>query len=275
MANLIDSLTRFATMPKPPVRKWDEGKTREMFLKFWHTNDIMVRDQIFVEYLRLVWFEAGKFANRGVPFEDLFQVGCFALTKAINGYNPNKDAKFSTYATHTITGEIKRYFRDKGWIMKVSRKLQDLNLSLTWALDNVNYPDRDPTLSEIAEKLGVTKEEVTEVLELTRTQHILSFNQEFSSGDSDDDGQAIFIDCLGQEDPELESVENRMTLKKLFLCLNNRERLVLYLIFYENHTQKKTAKILGFSPVAISRIRTNALRKLRESISDIPIISAC
>jgi RNA polymerase sigma-B factor len=172
-------------MQKNPLNKWDKTRVRELFIQYRETDDKSIRDELVRLHLNLVKFLANKFSNRGEPIDDLYQVGCMALVKAVERFDVSVGAEFTTYATPTIIGEIKRYFRDKGWAMRVPRRLQELKLAVTRVYETLTTTlERPPTVQEIAKQLNVTEEEVLEAQELGQSYKLFSLNSDFEDDDN-------------------------------------------------------------------------------------------
>ena len=147
--------------------RFDRERTRELFAQFTHSRDPRLRDELVVAHLNLVRYLAVRFANRGEALDDLIQVGTVGLIKAIDRFDTGRGVEFTTYATPTIIGEIKRYFRDKGWAVRVPRRLQELNLAVNRAVENISVElGRAATVSDLAARLGATDEEIIEAQEL-------------------------------------------------------------------------------------------------------------
>ena len=145
---------------------WDKDRTRKLFAQYKETKDPEVRDQLIVSHLNLVRFLASKFKNRGEPLDDLIQVGTIGLIKAIDRFEPDRGLEFTTYATPTIMGEIKRHFRDKGWSVRVPRRLQELSSKINQVTDDLTKElQRSPSIEEIAQRLDTNVEEVLEAME--------------------------------------------------------------------------------------------------------------
>lgn len=145
---------------------WDKDRTRQLFAQYKETKDPEVRDQLIVSHLNLVRFLASKFKNRGEPLDDLIQVGTIGLIKAIDRFEPDRGLEFTTYATPTIMGEIKRHFRDKGWSVRVPRRLQELSSKINQVTDDLTKElQRSPSIEEIAQRLDTNVEEVLEAME--------------------------------------------------------------------------------------------------------------
>jgi RNA polymerase sigma-B factor len=178
-----------------------------------------IRNQLVALHLPLVEHLAGRFRNRGEPFEDLVQVGSIGLIKSVDRFDPGRGVTFSTYATPTIVGEIKRYFRDKGWAVRVPRRLQELRLSLSAATSQLTQElGRSPTVTELAERLDVSEDDVLEGLEAASAYSTLSLD---APEGGDPEGPSM-VDAIGSEDETLEGVEYRESLKPLLARLDSR-----------------------------------------------------
>jgi RNA polymerase sigma-B factor len=226
-----------------------------------------LRDELVVAHLNLVRFLAVKFANRGEPLDDLVQVGTVGLLKAIDRFELDRGVEFTTYATPTVVGEIKRYFRDKGWAVKVPRRLQELNLAVNRAGDKLAIElGRSPTVAELAEHLNATEEEILEAQELGQAYNLLSLDSEVS-GESEKKSQTL-ADTVGVNDAGLELLEDRANLERAFGVLTGRERVIIYLRFYESVSQTEIAKRLNVSQMHVSRLQAKALEKLRAVLAE-------
>ena len=213
-------------------------------------------------HLPLVEHCARRFRNRGEPYEDLVQVGTIGLLKSIDRFDVERGVEFSTYATPTVVGEIKRHFRDKGWAVRVPRRLQELRLALTTATAELSQQHgRSPTVHELAEKLAISEEEVLEGLESANAYSTLSLDVP----DTDDESPAV-ADTLGAEDEALEGVEYRESLKPLLEDLPPREKRILLLRFFGNMTQSQNAQEVGISQMHVSRLLARTLAQLREKL---------
>ncbi len=221
------------------------------------------RDQLVHLHLPLVEHCARRFRNRGEPFEDLLQVGTIGLLKSIDRFDPDRGLEFSTYATPTIIGEIKRYFRDKGWAIRVPRRLQELRLQISAATAELTQSlGRSPTPRELAESIGCSVEEIVEGIESSNAYTTLSLD----SSDDTEEGAGSMLDSLGAEDENLENVEIRESLKPLLDALAPREKKILLLRFFKNKTQTQIADEIGVSQMHVSRLLTRTLEQLRTSL---------
>jgi len=226
-----------------------------------------LRDELAIAHLNLARFLAAKFTNRGEPLDDLVQVGTVGLLKAIDRFDLERGVEFTTYATPTIVGEIKRYFRDKGWAVKVPRRLQELNLAVNRAGDKLAIAlGRSPTVAELATHLGAGEEEILEAQELGQAYNLLSLDSEVS-GEGDRKTQTL-SDTVGVSDAGLELLEDRANLERAFAVLTGRERVIIYLRFYESVSQTEIARRLNVSQMHVSRLQAKALDKLRTVLAE-------
>ncbi|MER5210899.1 RNA polymerase sigma factor SigF [Streptomyces sp. NPDC002838] len=245
----------------------DRSGARAMFLELRALKDgspeyAELRNQLVRMHLPLVEHLARRFRNRGEPLDDLTQVATIGLIKSVDRFDPDRGVEFSTYATPTVVGEIKRHFRDKGWAVRVPRRLQELRLALTTATAELSQlHGRSPTVHELAEKLAISEEEVLEGLESANAYSTLSLDVP----DTDDESPAV-ADTLGAEDEALEGVEYRESLKPLLEDLPPREKRILLLRFFGNMTQSQIAQEVGISQMHVSRLLARTLAQLREKL---------
>ena len=240
----------------------DRERTRELFLQLHSAEEgdaghQAARDAL-VEHL------ARRFRNRGEPYDDLVQVATIGLIKSVDRFDLERGVEFSTYATPTIVGEIKRHFRDKGWAVRVPRRLQELRLSLASATSELSQKQgRSPTVSELAAHLKITDEEVLEGLESANAYSTLSLD----AGDSGSGDEPMPVaETLGVEDEGLEGVEYRESLKPMLEQLPPREKKILMLRFFKNMTQSEIAAEIGISQMHVSRLLARTLAQLREGL---------
>ena len=222
------------------------------------------RDALVHLHLPLVEHCARRFRNRGEPFDDLLQVGTIGLLKSIDRFDLDRGVEFSTYATPTIIGEIKRYFRDKGWAIRVPRRLQEMRMMIGTATSELSQSlGRSPTPREIAERIGVTVDDVMEGIESSNAYSTLSLD---AGGDGSDEGGPSMLDAIGQDDAALEHVEIRESIKPLLEQLPAREKQILLLRFFRGMTQSQIAAEIGVSQMHVSRLLNRTLEQLRESL---------
>jgi RNA polymerase sigma-B factor len=224
---------------------------------------LAARDGLVTLHLPLVEHCARRFRNRGEPFEDLVQVGTIGLIKSIDRFDLERGVEFSTYATPTIIGEIKRYFRDKGWAIRVPRRLQELRMQIgSTTADLTQTLGRSPTPRELAEAIGCSVEEIIEGIESSNAYSTLSLD---ATEDGDDSG-ASMLEMMGLDDEELEHIEIRESIKPLLEALPAREKRILLLRFFKNKTQSEIAEEIGVSQMHVSRLLSRTLEQLRTSL---------
>lgn len=247
-------------------RKLSEVPEHELLLRIRDQGDMAAREELITRYLPLVKSLARRFASRGQPVEDLIQVGSIGLIKAIDRFDVERGVELSTYATPTILGEIKRYFRDKGWAVKVPRALQDLNVRLNRVMEHLTVElNRSPTIAELATAAGVTEEEVVEALESGRAYSSVSI---YSGGATDEEESLELLDVLGAEEEAYEVFEQRRVLAPAMERLEPRERLILHLRFFEGMTQTQVAARIGISQMHVSRLIRKSIDNLRRYMAE-------
>lgn len=237
-----------------------------LFAKYAETKDTKLRDRLVAMHHNLVRFLAGKFMNRGEPIEDLVQVGTIGLINAIDRFDPERGTKFSTYATPTIVGEIRRHFRDKAWSLKVPRRLQELNLASNKAAETLSQKlGRAPTVQEIAKAVDASEEETLAAIELGNAYETVSLDTKLAyEGESAPLSLAEFI---GELDESLGNLEKYGDLTQAMDCLDQRERSIIYLRFFKDMSQTEVAKKLNISQMHVSRLQQKALKRLKDLLS--------
>ncbi|WP_417118468.1 SigB/SigF/SigG family RNA polymerase sigma factor [Olsenella phocaeensis] len=243
---------------------WDKGRTRELFRRYKEEGDEEAREQLIESHLNLVRFLASKFKNRGEPLDDLIQVGSIGLIKAIDRFDPERGLEFTTFATPTITGEIKRHFRDKGWSVRVPRRLQELSAKVNQVTDELTKElQHSPSVEEIARELDSTVDEVLEAMESSSAYSSVSLEAPSSGGD--DDSPSV-LDHYASEDEELASSDDRMVIEDTIRDFSPREQEIIRMRFIDGLTQVEIAKKLGISQVQVSRLLRRTLKKVQEKI---------
>jgi RNA polymerase sigma-B factor len=242
---------------------------RRLHRRYAETDDPRERDRIREQLVRgyesLVHFLARRFQNRGEPLEDIVQVGFLGLIKAIDRFDPDLGNEFTTFATPTILGEIRRYFRDKGWAIRFPRRLQELYQQVVRTNEELkNELNRQPTVAEVAERLGVQQEDVLEAMEMSTALTPISIDS--TVGGNDAEGGRQLGASVGSEDPNLDRVEMREVLERAMQHLNERERRIMIMRFFEEMSQSEVAKRLGISQMHVSRLQRAALEQLREYV---------
>jgi RNA polymerase sigma-B factor len=272
-ADSSETVADSAAPPGPPRQgsrlSVDRERTRALFIELQGAPEGAVvrqraRDSLVEAHLPLVEHLARRFRNRGEPYDDLVQVATIGLIKSVDRFDLSREVEFSTYATPTIVGEIKRHFRDKGWAVRVPRRLQELRLSLASATSELSQKQgRAPTVAELALYLKITDEEVLEGLESANAYSTLSLD----AGDSGSDDEPMPVsETLGVEDEALVGVEYRESLKPMLEQLAPREKTILLLRFFKNMTQSEIATEVGISQMHVSRLLARTLAQLREGL---------
>jgi RNA polymerase sigma-B factor len=234
----------------------------ERFGVYRHTHDRAVRDELVEEHAPLAHFLAGRFSSRGEPRDDLVQVALVGLLKAVERFDPARGLQFSTFATPTILGELKRHFRDRGWTVRVPRRVQELHLQLGRIISALGQEQgRSPTPAEIAARAGVSEEDVLEAMEAGSLYRLVSLD---GSSSPDDEGGDLAA-CLGGDDPAFERIEHRDELAEMLGALPQRERRIVELRFFDSLTQSEIAERVGVSQMHVSRLLTRSLDRLREA----------
>ncbi len=229
------------------------------FTDYRRTRDRALRNELVQDHMRLAEFLARRFTNRGEPLDDLRQVALIGLVKAVERFEPDRGLQFSSFATPTIQGELKRHFRDKGWAVRVPRRVQELHLELDRTIGTLSQElGRPPTPREIADRAGVGEEEVLESMEASSLYRLPSLD----SGRPDDDGGGSPSERIGGPDVELDAVENRVAVGELLSVLAPREQKIVYLRFFEGLTQSEIAEQVGISQMHVSRLLVRSLEAL-------------
>ncbi|MFJ8753613.1 RNA polymerase sigma factor SigF [Streptomyces sp. NPDC102441] len=225
-----------------------------------------VRNTLVELNLALVKFAAARFRSRSEPMEDIVQVGTIGLIKAIDRFELSRGVEFPTFAMPTIVGEIKRFFRDTSWSVRVPRRLQELRLDLAKAGDELAQKlDRSPTVAELADRLGLSKEEVVEGMAASNAYTASSLDAK--PDDQSESNEGALADRLGYEDHGLEGIEYVESLKPLIASLPLRDRTILSMRFVSNMTQSEIGEELGISQMHVSRLLSRTLVKLRKGLT--------
>jgi RNA polymerase sigma-B factor len=269
----VSDLADADDLAEPPPRVQhgprERNRARELFqrlsqLQAGADERLQIRSELVELHLPLVEYLARRFRNRGEWLDDLTQVATIGLIKSIDRFDLDRGVEFSTYATPTIVGEIKRHFRDKGWAVRVPRRLQELKLALAKAISELAQNlGRAPTVAELAEHLQMSEEDVLEGLESANAYSTVSLD----APDSGDEDAPAVAESLGMVDDALEGVEYRESLKPLLEQLPPREKRILLLRFFGNMTQSQIATELGISQMHVSRLLARTLAQLRDGLT--------
>lgn len=247
---------------------WDAGDPRlddfdRLFREWSKTRDPRLRERLILMNRNLVSYIARRFLDRGEMSEDIMQQGLIGLIQALDHFDPKRGVRFATFATPTIMGEIRRYFRDRTWGIRVPRRLQELNQTINAKIEDLTQEfDRSPTYSEIARAMNLRVEEVVEALEMVHAMEPLSMEEEVWTGQNGE--VALVGDQVGAADPELESWGDHAVLQSALEKLPEKERRVLEMAYFQEHSQIEIARHMKVSQMCVSRLQRRALSHLRE-----------
>jgi RNA polymerase sigma-B factor len=264
------SSRRSAAGSEPGAKPLSELRARpdvvpdaELLRRYHENGDVDARQELIERHLEFVRRLARRYARRGEQLDDLTQVGCVGLIKAIDRFDGSFGANLTTYAAPNILGEIKRHFRDRGWSVRVPREIQELNVKLTKVIDELTTKlGRSPSVIELATETGATAEQVLEALESSSAYSALSLSE---GPDPDEEGGGP-METLGEEDEHFEQSEQRITLATGIQRLPPRERTILHLRFFEGLTQSEIAERIGVSQMHVSRLIRNSLDRMRREL---------
>jgi RNA polymerase sigma-B factor len=235
----------------------------DLLRRYHEHGDISARQELIERHVDFVRRLAQRYARRGEQLDDLTQVGCVGLIKAIDRFDGGFGASLTTYAAPNILGEIKRHFRDRGWSVRVPREIQELNVKLTKIVDELTTKlGRSPSVDELAEATGASVELVLEALESSSAYSALSLSE---STDPDEEGAGPMA-TLGEDDQAYEQSEQRITLATGIQRLPSRERTILHLRFFEGLTQSEIADRIGISQMHVSRLIRHSLDQIRHEL---------
>ncbi|GLF93065.1 SigB/SigF/SigG family RNA polymerase sigma factor [Streptomyces yaizuensis] len=241
-----DELRRLAGLPDGPER---DG----------------LREEVVRAWLPMAHRIAGRYRDRGEALDDLRQVAAVGLVKAVDHFDPGRGAAFESYAVPTITGEVRRHFRDHTWCLRVPRRTQELRGRVRAVYQELSQSGREPSVTEIAERAALEVAEVREGLSALHAHTALSLDAELAPGA--DGGSATLADTLGAPDPALETVVEREAVKRLIGDLTERERRILYLRFFRGMTQSRIAEEFGISQMHVSRLLSSTCARLRSRVT--------
>lgn len=234
--------------------------TRERFVEFASTRDPALRDELVATHLGLAHQLARRFANRGESYDDLVQVASMAIVKSVDRFDPDRGVEFSTFATRTTVGELKRHFRDRGWAVRAPRRVQELYLELGQVVGTLSQElGRSPTVAELAGATGATEEAVLEAIEAGQGYRNVSI-------DVPDRQDETLANRLSSEDTTFRAVDDRALLAPALEKLAPRERTILRLRFFEGLTQSEIASRVGVSQMHVSRLLATSLECLRREL---------
>jgi RNA polymerase sigma-B factor len=242
---------------------------RVLFLRYHSAGDTQARDQLVQRFLPLARQLARRYQRAGEPLDDLLQVASLGLIKAIDRFDPDREIAFSSYAVPTILGELKRYFRDRTWAVRVPRDLQELTLRVDRAVGELaDELRRQPSVAEIARAVGVDQEGVLEAMQAGGAYRAVSFDAPRAGGGDDD--LATLGDSVGVHEDGFARAEERATLERLMTTVTPREREVLRMRFEQDMTQAEIGEVIGVSQMQVSRVIRQAITRLRSAADASP-----
>jgi RNA polymerase sigma-B factor len=242
-----------------------ENDVDSLLVAFHRDGDRGARERALVELMPLVRALASRYAGRGEPLEDLVQVGSVGLIKAVDRFDVDRGVEFSSYAVPTIVGEIRRHFRDKAWAMHVPRRLKELSVRVSRLLDELTTElGRSPTIAELAEAAGAEEEEIIDALDSAHAYATRSLHAPFEEG-----GTETLAERLGTRDVGYEEVEDGSLVTAGLDALDERERRIVELRFFEEMTQSQIAAEIGISQMHVSRLLRRALTTMRGRIEEV------
>jgi RNA polymerase sigma-B factor len=250
-------------MAAPALVFTERGRVRRAIAEYSKTGDSVLRNQIVSAYQGLAYSLAARFRRRGEDLDDLNQVALIGLMKAVDRFDPERGTELTTFATATILGELKRYLRDRGWSIRLPRRIHDLHLRSQQAIDELTQElGRSPRMLEVSERVGEPLEDVLEALEAGVLRYSTSLEAPVVAGED------AFGNRLGSSDEDLAGVDRRVDLLPLLLGLSEREQQVLWLRFMVGCSQAEIASRVGVSQMQVSRLLSRSLAQLRRWAAD-------
>lgn len=244
---------------KEPAPFKEKESTEALFARYYADRSIEDRNELVKRYLYLAEIISKKFLNRGVDYEDIFQVASIALISAVERFDPNKGYKFVSFATPTIVGEIKRYFRDKSSTIRIPRRIYEVYQKVNLAREQLSQKlNRTPRADEIAAYLNIKEETVLEIIESWNAYYMQSFDQNVFNEDD-----LELHETIGEEDATFERIENRDFLAKSLNRFNDIEKEFIQMRYFDSKTQKEIAEKMGVSQMYVSRLEHKVLNRFR------------
>lgn len=246
----------------------DDYENEELFRIYKETKNVEIRNELIERYMYIAEILSKKYTNKGIEYDDLLQVASLGLIYAIERFDIDRGFKFSSFGTPTIVGEIKKHFRDKGWSLRVPRRIQVLSKKINVAKNKLHQElQRSPTISDIAEYLKVTEEEVLEAMEASHVYSPKSLDMTFNS--SSDDKNVRLGDLVGDDDEDYMFFENKDFINRMFKKLNDMETKIIKDRFFEDKTQVVVADELDVSQMTISRMEKKIINKFKKEYEKI------
>ena len=248
-------------------KQLDREEQTRLFKEYKETKDKAIRDKLIEDNLYIAEILAKKYANKGIDYDDIFQVASIGLIYAVDRFDVDRGYQFSSFATPTIIGEIKRHFRDKGWTIRVPRRIQELSKKINNAkVELAQELQRSPTVKDIAEYLESTEEEILEAMEASKVYSPQSLDLTYDGGE---DSDISLADLIGEEDKYYEKIENNDFIEKAMSILSETEKKILIDRYFNKKTQSAIAEELNISQMTVSRLEKKILEKMKNEIERI------
>lgn len=242
-----------------------EIDTKTLFKQLKETKDKKIREELIERHIYIAEILSKKYANRGIDYDDIYQVACIGLIYAVDRFDIDKGYEFSSFATPTIIGEIKKHFRDKGWTIRVPRRIQELSKKINNAKVTLSQElQRSPTVEDIANYLNSTEEEILEAMEGSKVYTPQSLDLTYDS--NNDDKDLNLADLIGEEDAYFDKIENNDFLMRSMKKFNDMEKKILKDRYFGRRTQVSIAKELNISQMTVSRVEKRIIEKLKNEM---------
>lgn len=245
-------------------KQLDREEQTRLFQEYKKTRDRKIRDKLIEDNLYIAEILAKKYTNKGIDYDDIFQVASIGLIYAVDRFDVDRGYQFSSFATPTIIGEIKRHFRDKGWTIRVPRRIQELSKRINNAkVELAQTLQKSPTVKDIADYLGTSQEDVLEAMEASKVYSPQSLDLTYDGGE---DSDISLADLIGKEEEYYEKIDNNDFLEKAMSILTETEKKILIDRYFNKRTQSSIAKELDISQMTVSRLEKKILEKMKNEI---------
>lgn len=245
-------------------KKYSKDELKDLFREYKKTNNHEIRDILIKEHLYIAEILAKKYLNRGMEYDDLFQVASLGLIYAVDRFDIDMGYEFSSFATPTIIGEIKKHFRDKGWTIRVPRRIQELSQKINAANTSLSQTlQRTPTIKDVAKYLEVTEDEVMEAMEVSQVYSPQSLDASIDT--SDEDGGFNLADLIGVEDENYSDIDFVDFVKNVVGDFSEVEKIILHDRYFDRQTQAVIAEKLDVSQMTVSRIEKKIIEKFKDA----------
>lgn len=248
-------------------KKNDKERIKSLFREYEETEDKEIREELIKKHMYIAEILSKKYSNKGIEYDDIYQIACLGLIYAVDRFDISKGYEFSSFATPTIIGEIKKYFRDKGWAIRVPRRIQELSQKVNLLTVQLSQEyQRAPTVDEISKYIKCSKEEVLEAMEASKVYSPQSLD--IQGEGNGDEKEIVLSDIIGENDKEFENIENNDYLKKVISSLNYVEKKIIRDRYFERKTQIDIARELGISQMTVSRMEKKILKRFKKELGD-------